>query len=333
MGTVGVSVILPFRNAENTLERAIKSVLIQRVEWELILVDNASTDSSRQLALRFVADRRVNLVEEPMVGVVHAMNAGLKQAQGKWVARMDADDEWHLDKLAKQLTYLQANQDCDVLGTQADFASPLEKADGLEHYVNWSNTVLTFDDIQRSIFIESPFINPSIVFRKSLIVEHGVYAEGDFPEDYEMFLRWHSRGVRMEKLPEKLMTWHDGAERLTRSHSAYTKVAFNTVKCEYLAEWLSQHNSFHPHIWVWGASRRMRRNAEELEKYGIHIEGFIDTQEEKTTSKPCIHFESIPSAGEMFIVSFVAIREAKKEIRHFLDGKGYTELQHFVLAG
>lgn len=333
MGTVDVSVILPFRNAENTFERAIRSVLLQNCDFQLILVDNASTDNSREHALKFVADKRVSLIDEPEIGVVNAMNAGLRCSEGTWIARMDADDEWYADKLEKQLTYLQANDNCQVLGTQVDFVSQLEKADGLEHYVHWSNSIVTSNDINRSIFIESPFVNPSVLFRKSLINEHGYYEEGDFPEDYEIFLRWHGNGVKMEKLPEKLMIWHDSPARLTRTHSAYTKAAFNAVKCKYLAQWLAENNPFHPNIWVWGAARKMRRNAEELENYGVVIDGLIDIQEQKTSAKPCIHFQTIPDAGEMFIVSFVAIREAKDEIRGFLAGKGYQELEHFVLAG
>lgn len=333
MGAVEISVILPFRNAENTLVRAIQSVLEQNCNLELVLVDNASTDNSYRLARKLVDAGKAILVHEPQVGVVYAMNTGLKHSKGEWIARMDADDEWHPRKLEKQLEYLRKNQDCHVLGTQVEFMSSIEKADGLEHYVNWSNTVTTSTDIRRSIFIESPIVNPSVIFKKSLIAQHGYYAAGDLPEDYEMFLRWHSKGVKMEKLPEKLMIWHDSPERLTRTHSAYTKTAFNTVKCKYLAEWLSQHNALHPSIWVWGAARRMRRNAEELEKYGIRICGFIDTQKQKTTSKPCIHFQAIPSSEEMFIVSFVAIREAKEEIRRFLSEREYKELEDFVLAG
>ena len=89
-----VSVILPFFNAEQTLNRAIESIANQSYSnFECILIDNNSTDKSNSIAKEWVTkDNRFILTTEEKQGVVFASNKGFEIAQGKYIARMDADD-------------------------------------------------------------------------------------------------------------------------------------------------------------------------------------------------------------------------------------------------
>ena len=101
--------------------------------------------------------------------------------------------------------------------------------------------------------------------------QHGLYRSGDFPEDYEMWLRWLDQGVKIAKVPQIVLDWHDSETRLTRTDSIYSDRAFYEVKSRYLAKWLSEHNPFHPYVHVWGASRISRRRVRILEKHGMFI--------------------------------------------------------------
>lgn len=331
-----VSVILPFYNPGVQLERAIASVLAQRqVVLELLLVNNNATDASSALAQSY-AHRypdKVFVLHEPKQGVVHAMNCGLQQARYSWIARMDADDEWLHDKLKLQLSFAEQHPHLKVIGTQVKFSSALTHVDGFRAYVSWSNGITSQQQIDRSIFTESPLVNPSILFRKELIDLHGLYKEGSFPEDYEMFLRWHAQGVPMAKVAKQLMVWNDSSERLTRTHEAYLPEAFNRVKCQYLALWLKKNSPFKEHIWVWGAGRKTRKKLEVLEAEGIQIDGFIDLKANRTYTKPCISFKDLKKEGTPFIVSFVSNRGKGEEIRQYLQAKSFNEFEHFVIAG
>lgn len=329
-----VSVILPFYNAEETLARAVNSVLEQNYQdFELLLVDNNSTDKSCQIAKQYtIAYPNVSLYTEEKQGVVHAMNKGLQEAKGEWIARIDADDEWFDDKLSAQMDFLQKHPKTEVLGTQVKFNSNL-KADGLAAYVAWSNSLLFAEAINASIFVESPLVNPSVVFKKDLVTKYGNYKKGDFPEDYEMFLRWHRAGVNMAKLDKELMVWNDGEKRLTRTNTDYSAEAFNKIKCFYLADWLKINNTYYPKVWIWGAGRKTRLKAEKLENYGVQIEGYIDIKENKTSILPCVHFKTISSNNRRFIVSFVSNRGKGNEIRQYLLDKGFIEQKDFVIAG
>ena len=106
-----VSVILPYFNAELTLQRAISSILEQSfTHFELLLINNNSTDKSADIARQAAQnDSRIVLLDEKIPGVANAMNCGLKNARGRFISRMDADDVAHSEKLQKQYNYLENN--------------------------------------------------------------------------------------------------------------------------------------------------------------------------------------------------------------------------------
>ena len=89
-----VSVILPFYNAENTLSKAVDSILLQTYNnFELLLIDNNSTDKSLYIVKDFIKkDHRIQLLTEERQGVAFAMNKGIDFSNGEYIARMDADD-------------------------------------------------------------------------------------------------------------------------------------------------------------------------------------------------------------------------------------------------
>jgi hypothetical protein len=113
-----VSVGIPFYNAEKTLADAIRSVFAQTLtDWELILVDDGSTDGSLEIA-RPVDDPRVRVVSDVRnLGLSMRLNQIAGLARGSYLARMDADDLMHRDRLAAQVEFLDLNPKVDVVGT------------------------------------------------------------------------------------------------------------------------------------------------------------------------------------------------------------------------
>lgn len=329
--TPRVTVILPYYNAENTLALAIESILEQSFEdFEFLLIDNVSTDRSKEIAAAF-NDSRIAHLTENTKGVVHAANLGLEKANGEFIARMDADDISEPWRLEQQLSVFTQDKAIDVVsGLVKPIADPTE---GFEAYLNWSNSILDPDEIYASQFIEYPLVNPSIMFRSSLIEKFGAYRDGDFPEDYEFFLRLMSAGVQMKKLNRTVLRWNDLSCRLTRTSNAYTEEAFNRIKSKYLGDWLRKHSPFGPNIWIWGAGKQARLKSRELEQYGVQIEGYIDVSSKRhSEGLPVIHFESLPTVPDRFIVSYVGNRGAREDIKAFLIGRGWREMEDFVLA-
>ena len=118
MGQPQVSVVIPVWNGERYLKEAIESILAQDFgDFELIIVDDGSTDESVKIADSFVDDPRVSIRRQANAGVVAARNAGLLNARAEFVAFLDADDVAIPSRLSKQFTYLQGNPEVAAVGS------------------------------------------------------------------------------------------------------------------------------------------------------------------------------------------------------------------------
>nr|WP_319271135.1 glycosyltransferase family 2 protein [uncultured Draconibacterium sp.] len=327
-----VSVILPFFNAKLTLQRAIDSILEQSLtNFELLLVNNNSTDKSDEIAGQAAQnDSRIVLLNEKVPGVANAMNCGLKNARGRFIARMDADDVAQLKRLEKQYNFLEKNPSVDFVGSEVEYIPHIPETAGFRRFVNWANSFHRPEEIGLKQFIEIPVINPTIFFRRELFEKYGGCRDGNFPEDYEMQLRYLSRGAQMAKLPDKLLAWHDYSTRLTRTDERYSTEAFFQTKALYFKKWSEKNNPFHPVIWIWGAGRKTRQRSAFLCKQGLKIEGFIDIKKSKADS---VFYKDLPKRGQMFIVSMVTNTGARQKISEFLRLRNYCEGEDFILMG
>ena len=330
-----ISVILPYFNAEETLYTAIKSILDQTFpDFELLLVDNNSTDNSCNIARDFSkTDERIRLLAEPKHGVANAMNCGLQNATGHFLARMDADDVSHPKRLQKQVEFLNQNPEIGLVGSSVKYIPHEKNTEGFHRFVEWANSFHSTEEIELKRFMEIPVINPTILFRREIYEQLGGCLHGNFPEDFEMQLRYLEAGVKMAKLDEPLLEWHDYSTRLTRTDKRYSTKAFFRVKANYFAKWSQKNNPFHPEIWVWGAGRRTRKRAKMLEKEGLIIKGYFDIVRGKTTEKLSLHFTEIPLPGNIFVVPMVSARGATKKITDYLLKVGHKEGSDFIVLG
>ncbi|OJJ23807.1 hypothetical protein BKI52_05505 [marine bacterium AO1-C] len=329
-----LSILLPFYNAEDTLKAAIESILSQTyTNFELILVNNASTDQSRLIAQKFAKqDSRITIVDEARQGIVYALNTGLSHSKASYIARMDADDMALSTRLQKQVTFLDAHPDIDLVSCLVDYQSASEGTLGYQKYVEWINTLVTPEQIALNRFVESPLAHPSVMFRRAAVEQWGRYRQGNFPEDYELWLRWLQAGAQMAKVTEPLLVWNDAPTRLSRNDVRYSPKEFYQTKAHYLAEWLKEKNAYYPKVWIWGAGKLSRKRARMLPPLGIQIEGFFDVETHQRLDVSCLHFSEIPPPGKIFIISYVGNWGARDEIRQYLLNLDYQEGVDFILA-
>lgn len=115
-----VSILLPAWNAEATLEVALQSLLAQTFnDFEIVLLDDGSNDRTVSIA-QGIPDPRIRIVQDGQrLGLARRLNQGIDLAQGKYIARMDADDLSFPERLAKQVAYLDAHPEIDLLGCKA----------------------------------------------------------------------------------------------------------------------------------------------------------------------------------------------------------------------
>jgi glycosyltransferase involved in cell wall biosynthesis len=332
-----VSVVMPARNAGATVARAVASIQGQTFrDWELVALDDGSKDATRFILIEMAqADPRIRVLRTK-AGLAGALNAGVAAAAGEFVARMDADDDSFPERLARQAAFLQARPDIGLVGCGVEFGGDRAQAAGYALHVDWVNGLLTPEDIVLNRFVESPFAHPSVMFRRHLYHDHGGYCDGPFPEDYELWLRWLDAGVRMAKLPEVLLRWHDDPGRLSRTDPRYAPEAFYQLKAFWLAEWLKREVELPRQVWIWGAGRPTRQRAAQLTGHGIALAGYIDIDAKKTGRKvggvPVVGPDELPSRETSFILGYVGTRGARDLIRAALVKSGRHEGRDFLMC-
>ncbi|MBI9110896.1 glycosyltransferase family 2 protein [Maridesulfovibrio ferrireducens] len=333
-----VSVTMPCYNCEATVGQAIESILGQTFEnLELVVVDDGSSDQTAAVLKKYTSlDSRVKPLFLDHQGVVGAANGAIEASQGEYLARMDADDLALPCRIEKQAELLDNNPDVGLAGCRVAFGGDREKCGGYAYYVDWINSLVASDEISLNRFVEFPFANPSIMMRSKLVEEHGSFRDGDFPEDYELVLRWLEAGVQMQKVDEELLVWNDPPQRLSRNHPKYTVDAFYRIKSEYLYRWLKKRNPNHPKVGVIGSARTARKRYSILESLGVETEFFVDVDPRKVGKKIqgrlVIHRNDLPPPGEVFLLSYVASRGARSEVSQFLEARGYVMGKDYLLA-
>lgn len=323
-----ISVTLPCFNCEDTVGHALDSLLAQTFSaFEVVAVDDGSTDGTAEVLRAYAGkDCRVKPVFAEHGGVVAAANAAIEESCGEYIVRMDADDISLPLRLERQAELLDADSQLGLVGCRVRFGGCRDTCAGYAHYVDWTNTLLDHDSISLNRFVEFPVPNPSIMFRRSVLDKCGGYRDGDFPEDYELLLRWLECGVRMAKSGHELLVWNDPPTRLSRTHPKYDVDAFYRIKTEYLARWLERNNPHHPRVHILGAGRTTRKRADLLKKYGVEFVAYHDLDPRKighiVHGIPVLHRDEVPSPGQGFCLSYVASRGAREDIARFLDERG-----------
>lgn len=325
MKPADVSVLLPFFNAEQTLQECVDSILKQTFEnFEIVAIDDYSTDASVEL-LRQLHDTRLRVIKnKSSKGLVSALNFGLKQCRGEYVARMDADDIMYPQRLIKQFQTISSRPELALLATQVKKFPDKDIKAGYKEYVRWQNACLEPGDIKNQIYIESPFAHPSVMFRKSIVETIGAYRDGDFPEDYELWLRMHHGDHEMAKLPEVLLHWRESETRLSRVAPQYSRRAFDQLRADYLAK--DQRIKHRPLVY-WGAGRKTRQRAKYLIEKGFAPSAWIDVDPGKIGNfidKAEVHAPAwLDRENKPFVLNYVTNHGARDNTHHYLTRIGY----------
>lgn len=182
-----VSVLIPTYNRAEYLRLAVRSVLTQSFQdFELLILDDASTDHSPQVIEELRRDPRVITVKHPInVGINANRNSGLARARGQYIAMLDSDDLWiDESKLARQVEVLDRDPDCGLVGTFARILDP----DGNE--IGELTPEPDPRKIRRRLLLRNQFVHSSVLVRKRTLDRAGWY-DTSIPiwEDYELWLR------------------------------------------------------------------------------------------------------------------------------------------------
>lgn len=210
-----VSVLLPVRDGGVYFPAAVASILAQEtVPFELIVIDDGSVDGSREWIARH-ADPRILHLCQPPTGLVAALNRGLAQAKGKYIARMDADDEALPSRLREQVETLEALPDVGALFTDAVYIDGQGRTLGFERGGDLDEVSvregLLFRRHRRVL------IHPSVLMRRDVLASLGGYRNYAAAEDADLWLRL-SRRTKIRQMSRVLLRYRKLPTSVSRRH-------------------------------------------------------------------------------------------------------------------
>lgn len=209
-----VSVLMPVFNAGRHLEPAVRSILNQEfADFELVIIDDASTDGSDRVVASF-DDPRIRVIRnQANLGVVGALNRGLGQCRGRFIARMDADDLAHPQRLAVQVAFMEANPDVALCGSDIHI---LRESETDRRTISW--VVPGGTDLLRFwMMFDNPFCHPTVMLRSAVLRSCGIEYRSDC-QDAEEFDLWRriAQVADIANLDNKLLTYRSMTHRSPR---------------------------------------------------------------------------------------------------------------------
>ena len=207
-GKPAVSVLMSaYDPDEKQLLAAVDSIIGQTFrDWEMLLYDDGSCEKGRRSIRKAASmDPRIRQVRgKKNQGLGHAMQALLPLAEGRYIARMDADDLSRPERFLRQYTFLSEHPGYQWVGSNAELmdgagvwgARKMPRVPKKEDFLNYS-----------------PYIHPSVMFRREVLEACGGYRPSRKGEDYELFMRLHAEGYQGYNLQENLFCYRENRKK------------------------------------------------------------------------------------------------------------------------
>ncbi len=256
-----ISLIMSVYNGEEYLEEAIESVLKQRfTDWELIVINDCSTDSTGEILEKFaLKDARVKVYpNEVNLRLPSSLNRAMTFAQGKYIARMDADDICLPDRLEKQYAFMEENSDVALSSCR---------------FMTLKNGVISSggcggksdnESLKALLLVTNPILHPGIIAKADVIRNLGYDKTFTCTEDMELWTRFVLSGQKIEIMSEYLMIYrlHDKQITETTLGKQYREVV--AIQKKYMAELLAPMDSEQEAFYIKGVYFRDNKDVNKF---------------------------------------------------------------------
>jgi len=257
-----ISIVMPVHNTGKYLPDCIDSIIDQSYNnWELIAVNNGSTDSSLSVLKEYeLIDSRIKIVHLDQANLLKSLRVGYSKTKGDCIHRMDSDDKMPAYKLESMLAALvNVGRGSVVTGGTSYFSDERTIGDGFKRYDKWLCEVARLNshavEIYRECVIPS---NCWLIYRKDFELVGG-FNPSVFPEDYDLCFRFYANKLKIIGLETILHFWRDRADRISRNWECYKDNRFFKLKVNYFMQ--VEHDESRPLV-IWGAGK----NGKDLSK-------------------------------------------------------------------
>ncbi len=244
------------------LEECLDSIIGQTYKnWELIVVNDHSTDDTREILDSYAEkDNRIRVFESSGYRLIPALQEGYRHATGELINRMDSDDRMPLDKIETLVSeWMNYGEGTIIAGGTEHFVDEGEVGDGFLRYEKWLNEIAKNSTHFQEIYKECVIPSHCWIIHRNDFERAGAFNPEVYPEDYDLCFRFYEHGLNVVGIDKVLHYWRDRSDRISRTWEEYKDVRYFALKLKYFLR-LDRDRS-RPLV-LWGAGR----NGKDLAK-------------------------------------------------------------------
>lgn len=327
-----VSILIPFKNTETFIGACLQSILEQTyTNWELVIVDDNSIDSSLSIVESFAKkDFRIKVFKNSGSGIINALQLAFKNSTGELVTRMDSDDVMKPNKievLANNL--IQQGKGHVALGLVHYFSLNGIKA-GYKSYEVWLNKLTKLGTNYSEIYKECVIPSPCWMLYRDDLIACNAFNPNRYPEDYDLAFRFYKHDFKCIPCNVVLHDWRDYSHRTSRTNEHYAENHFIPLKLDYFLE--LDFNTEKTLV-VWGAGNKGKFIAKTLIDKQIDFEWICDNPKKigkDIYGKVLRAFKDLETIKNPQSIITVANKEAQIEIRNYLNSLHFKTIIDYV---
>ncbi|ALJ06637.1 glycosyl transferase family 2 [Pseudalgibacter alginicilyticus] len=327
-----VSILTPFKNTELFLGDCIISILKQTYShWELLIVDDFSTDGSYKIVEEFAKkDARIQLLKNKKPGIIHALRLALSKSKGNFITRMDSDDIMFPNKLESMVSQLCTYGSQHIALGLVNYFSETGIKEGYKNYEVWLNKLTKKGTNYSEIYKECVIPSPCWMIHKEDLIACDAFNPDRYPEDYDLAFRFYKYNIKCIPSNVILHKWRDYSSRASRTDKNYAENHFLSLKLKYFIELDYNKNKT---LVVWGAGNKGKITAKILINNNISFEWICDNPNKigrDIYGKKLLAFEALSCIKNPQSIITVANKQAQKEIKSYLKQLNMQALLDYV---
>jgi glycosyltransferase involved in cell wall biosynthesis len=321
-----ISIIMPVKDTAQYVGATIESILKQSyTNWELIAVNDDSSDRSLEVMERYILDERIHAISNPDPGLLKALRYGYSLTTGNLIHRMDSDDLMPENKLQSMIdAWNQHGEGSVITGGAQYFCDEGEVGDGFKRYAAWLTTVSTENTHAKNIYKESVIASNCWLVHRNDFNAIGGFEPDTFPEDYDLCFRFYTGGLNIVGLKDILHLWRDRPDRISRNWDVYKDNRFFDLKVHYYFQF--ERDTNRPLV-LWGAGKNGKDLAKLILKHQPSLHWVCDNENKIGKDIYGVrmeHFDRIQDLVNPQIIIAVAGPDDQHEIASILTTSNYV---------
>ena len=298
-----VSIVMTVRNEEAYLDECLRSIHEQRLQdWELHVIDDHSSDATVNILKEWsIRDKRIKWEKNRGKGIIAALSQAQELSNGELITRMDGDDLMPPQKLDLLKNVLLEKGRGTMVSGKVRYFSNDKVSIGYRTYEEWLNDRVEHQDHAKWVYRECVCASPNwMCFREDLEAIGG-FMSLNYPEDYDLVLKWHAAGFLFHGLNSLTHLWREHPERTSRNSEIYEQTSFYKLKIPYLVNAFPGASFF-----ILGKGQKSRLTAQLLKDLNIDHSIADDPADPNLSEKLN---ESYSSASILLLAAFPPAEE------------------------